>query len=56
MSLASGTIWGASRHMMFAFPLVWAAAASDRLGRWPYAVLGACLSIVNVLVILPDVP
>jgi hypothetical protein len=56
MSLGSGTVWGAPRHMMFAFPLIWAAAASDRLRRWPYAVLGGCLSIIHVLVILPHVP
>ena len=56
MSLGSGTVWGASRHMMFAFPLVWAAAESERLRRWPYAMLGASLSIVHMLVILPDVP
>jgi hypothetical protein len=57
MSLGSGTVWGAPRHMLFAFPLIWAAAdTSPRLRWWPLPVLGACLSIVHVFVMVSHVP
>jgi hypothetical protein len=46
MSLGSGTVTSIGRHMLFAFPLVWAAANGPRIVRnTPFASLGFSLNV-----------
>jgi hypothetical protein len=49
VSLASGTVLSFGRHMLFAFPLLWAVADGQRLLRsWPFAVAGLVASVGHV--------
>jgi hypothetical protein len=57
VSLASGTVLGIGRHMLFAFPLVWAAADGPRFLRGPVAVVtGLALNVVQILLLVARHP
>jgi hypothetical protein len=57
MKLAGGVVEGTGRRMLFAFPLVWAAANATWFRRpWAFAALGVSLSAVHVLDMTSRVP
>ena len=53
-SLGSGVLDGVARQAMFAFPLVWIAAATPQLRRPGIAALGAAVNVA-ILLVLPSI-